>query len=299
MVRRRALGLIAARPDVFVQSLIASLSSEPSPLVREGVLEIIRPEHPEATQIVVSALADSFDFVRESAIYAAGRCALSLETLQPLLMEAVKDPSEKVREAAIRIGQRFDVKLPLSEILAGLRSHNEALLSAFMTALGAETTDDIDLALADIAVDGARRKDIRVAALARLGERGGEIAVWTVATLLADPDPEILATAIVGAQMIADVRQVGLLQRLSRHPIAAIRERVVYAMAEIGGDAAVETCLDLLFDPVAEIRERAVFALLRLGAATHLPTIERTLMHEESVVVLAAIAEARKAFPTR
>lgn len=299
LVRRQVLSLLAARPDVFKQPLRQSFFAEISPLVRESVLEVIRPEHPDVAEIVTFACRDSNDFVRESAVYAAGRCALPLVTLQPLLLEAVKDNSEKVREAGIRICQKLGISLPLSEILMGLRSHNEALLSAFVSALGAESTDDIDLALADIAVDAALRKDIRTAALARLGERGGEISVWTVATLLNDTDPEVLALAIASAQMVADTRHLVPLRQLSRHPIGAVRERVVYAMAEIGGEVAVDTCLELLFDPVADIRARAVYALLRLGASTHWQIIERTLMHEENVVVLEAIAEARKAFKNR
>jgi HEAT repeat protein len=177
----------------------------------------------------------------------------------------------------------------------GLRSRNEALLSAYLTALEAETSDDVDLALADLATNTSLRQDIRSMALARLGERGGEVSVWAIATLLAESDPEIMATAIVSAQMTADARHVDQLARLSRHPLAAIRERVVYALAEIGGDRAVEVCLGLVLDPIAEIRERAVYALLRLGAATSLPTMERMLLHEQSLSVLTALQEARKA----
>jgi HEAT repeat protein len=296
LVRRRALSLMGMRPEVFAASLRQRLANENSPLVREGVLEVLRPDHPEAIEIITDASGDPFDFVRESAIYAAARCRLPKQKLESIFAKTLKDPSDKVREATVRIGQREGFTLPLAEALIGLRSDKEALLSAFISALEAETSGDVALALADIAIDSSLRRDIRIAALLSLGKQNGEAAMWAISSLLVDPDSEMVAPAIVGAQMIADPRHIDQLSRLSRHPVAAIRERVIYALAEIGGQPAVDVCLALLLDAVAEIRERAVYALLRLGAAAHIDAIDRALRYEKNEMVLKALAEAKQGF---
>ncbi len=294
--RRRVLGLVAARPEVFPGELYPAFIAEQSALVREGILETIRPDHLEAPKIVAAASRDKFDFVRESAIYAAGRCNLDQSAFEALVACALKDDSEKVREAAVRMAQRHGLAIPKEELLSGLRSHQEALLGAFMSALAVDTADDIDLALADIVMDEGLRRDLRVTALLKLGERGGDVAVWTISSMLANPDVEVVANAIVSAQMTADGRHMQVLSKLARHPLAGIRERVVYAAAEIGGEGAVRLCVELLLDPVAEIRERSVYALLRLGALAQLPVIERALQAETSPAVLSALGELRRGF---
>lgn len=293
--RRRCVAIIAAQPETFDDvNLPAVFSLEQNALVREGILEVISAVHPSAEVVLRLAMADQFDFVRESCVYAANRCNIAESTLRELIKVASSDTSGKVREAAVRIAKIRNLDISPETLLSGLRSSSDAEIYASLQVVGASDHEGLQLALAGLVFDESRRSELRSSALLKLGEVGGEVAAVCIESLLGSNDISLLSHAIVCAQMSSGSRLLGSLIRLTLHPIVGIRESALYAVAEAGGDQAIEAALRAILDPVAEIRQRAVYALLRLGARQEVRKVEHLLRFEVDPGVMRALDQLRQ-----
>lgn len=275
-VRRRAIFAIGdvAAPQ-WDGELIRRIGADPSALVRESCLEILG-RHPVSVPVrsaLEAALRDEFEFVRESAVYASARVLQPLDAAM-IVKPLVRDQSPKVREAALRIIALAEETAPLDALISDFLTGASSLRIAAAELLALVGGEDVDAALKDLLEDRTTDRDTLLAAIRLAARRRSSVCVPSLLRLIAADDVEIVCETIVSLGNINPADLAAVLQPLSYHPSVDVRERVVYALAETGGDAAVEALVGSLADPSPEIRTRAIYALGRLGARDAMPTIE-------------------------
>jgi HEAT repeat protein len=265
VVRRRAVFALSGIPPNQGEHYLRFASRDPSPLVREAVLEVLghlglRP----LKDLVIDALQDPFDFVRESAVYAAKSVMSQLSAAQ-LVLPMVSDSAARVREAAFRLADVAGISAPSELTVRSIREGLPSLATAAISAARHSITVDVEDAIIDLIKYATPIKAVLIAMLRIVGTRRPTETAFAVAEVLAHADPEIVAEAVVTLQRLAISEASVWLAPLVMHANTDVRERTVYALAELGGVAAMEGLRNAIWDPDPTISARAIYGLARLA----------------------------------
>jgi hypothetical protein len=149
-------------------------------------------------------------------------------------------------------------------------------------------------ALADVSVGATLRAYLAAPAELREPYRAAVRAAADRATepleqLIADRDPQVVATAAHFLGLTGSPEAVPLLAGLMRHGDDTVREAALHAMAELGGKEITRPAVAALRDASAAVRAAAT-RVIGVGmdpAAT--PALVRRLEHEEDEGVLAGM----------
>jgi HEAT repeat protein len=288
-VRRRGIfALHKGTVATWEPTLLNLLRSDPSSLVREACLEAIAhlPLKADCRNDVRFALTDKVDFVRESAVYALAHIMPAPEAADAV-SSLIQDPAPKVREAAIRILSNAQTKAPIETVLNDLRSGPPSLRIAAAEFLTYASSDDVDVVLENVIADRQTDRDTLIACLKSAGLRRSAICLPTIGACLSSQDVAVVSEAIIALTLIGTPDSVDLLESSAFHKSIDVRERVVYALAELGGTRAISTLMGCLSDPREEIRVRAIFALGRLQASEAWPRVN--LLNESTPQLRDAI----------
>jgi HEAT repeat protein len=265
VVRRRAVYAIGeAMNGADSKALLIRASLDESPLVREAVLEVAgRGQIRAVRDTVVKALADPYDFVRESAVYALKEVDSPVNAAN-MVAALIRDPSPQVREAAFRVLERGG-RFPPDEVTIGaLRDPRPAVAASAVNALGDVTSHGIDDALIEWLARPDAPSSAVMAALRVVGQHHPKAAAEVIARYLDNGNPDLVAEAVIALQRIGLPETAQWLAPLVTHPSTDVRERTVYALAQIGGPGAPEALSLAVWDGAATIRARAIYALARL-----------------------------------
>lgn len=264
VVRRRAVFVLSDIPLGSRENQLRQAAQDSSPLVREAVMEVVGTLRVSSMQdLVLGGLADPFDFVRESAVYAA-------KDVMPILPAAqrvqglVSDPSPRVREAAFRLLDLAGLA-PAAELsVIGMRESAVGLATAAVASVGHRVTTEMEDALIELVLSKETPTPVLCAAMRVVGGQRPEDAAAAVGRHLSHEEFEVVAEAVVALQRLAVGRAAEWLAPFISHSSTDIRERVVYALAELGGPSAIEGLRGALWDPSPSVCSRAIYGLARL-----------------------------------
>lgn len=265
IVRRRAVFSIASHGNAG-QEALQRLFADPSPFVREAVLEVIGSKRiANMVGAVKVGLSDEYDFVKESAAYALKDIVPVPEAvacIKPLL----RDESPYVREAASRILSDAGHPVDPFAAVSHLRSGRSGLKSATLKAIGYTVEGDLEDVLIDFLNREGGDRQVIVLALQLLSQLHSVHAASYISKFLYDDDPDVVEAAVVCIQNSDGRMYTAALAQLVDHQSVDVRERVVYALADLGGDEAIMALKQAIWDPAGEVVCRAVYGLARLNA---------------------------------
>lgn len=265
IVRRRIAATIAQSDHPELVQFLGQLARDASPLVREAVVEGVgAARRTECAALVIAALDDDYDFVRESAVYAL-KDVLDREMAGNLARRRLGDESAKVREAAYRLMATIDIAVAPDSLIADLRDDDISVAIAAIELSAKAMSADIDAALLELLCNARTPAPVAAAAIAVAGKYLPQEVVEVAYDLIFAEDLDLAMNAILALQRLAPPGAARVLGKLITHANVDVRERVVYALGELGGEEAVAGLRRALFDISAAIVARAIYGLARLN----------------------------------
>jgi HEAT repeat protein len=186
----------------------------------------------------------------------------------------VRDSAPKVREASIRLLSAAQASAPTETVLNDLRSGPPSLRVAAAELLTFAVSGEVDTILEQIIRDKGTDRDALIASLRAAGRRRSSVCLPAIAACLSGPDVAVVCEAILALTALRTPDSVMLLESSAFHVSIDVRERTVYALAELGGPKAISVLTGCLSDPRDEIRVRAIFGLGRLEAVEAWPRVK-------------------------
>lgn len=237
---------------------------EPSPLVREAIVESINESRaPEYRELLLSAADDPIDYVRESAVFALYDIFGNASLVD--VVGLYSDRSAKVRDAMVKcFGLPGDERIA-AEYMRDLRDQPASLqMKILEECCRIEGGEEM---LADVLSGYDYSESVVSKALQLSAEIRSEKCARLAETFLRSRNVDMVCDAIVAVQNgLPPQERLPEILALANHPSASVRERVVYALAEIASSEAEEALMTALFDPEQSIRIRALYALGKLGS---------------------------------
>ena len=229
--------------------------------------EAAHPEGDGVLDALVARLPDACEAVRLAVAEVLGRAGRPADA--PAVGRLMKDPSARVRRAAVVALARLD---------------------------GASASEPLRLALAD------ESAAVRIAAASALAAAEGDAALGDLERLADDRDPRVraAATRAIGRRLVGCEDPLGRVRGLARLDAALgddglVALAAVEALREIGGPAA-RGVGRVLGRPEPELLKEAVACLAVHGDAADLAALVPLLGHAEWAVraqAIAALAERR------
>jgi len=202
-------GCLQESPPVFKERTISILLE----LVRDGEVEVRRNAaeslgkigDPRATESMLFLMHDSAPAVREASIIALGRLKpIASDGLLVLLTQALRDPVESVRQAAVVAMGEIEAKSSLLAPVIGLLRSPEVTTrrAAVQALLQVDSSQWVcDLVAAGLDSDA----EVRQGVVAVVGEWGGvPFSPWLRERLVQDPSPRVRAEAAYRLGLLSD-----------------------------------------------------------------------------------------------
>jgi HEAT repeat protein len=205
------------------------------------MLELLRDEAPEVRRVAVESLGkigdpravdsilslkhDSAAIVREASVLAMGRLkSTATEEVVALLTQALEDPVESVRQAAVvAIGEIEPGTRLLQPVVGLLRSSDaEVRRTAVQALLQVDASQSIHVL---VAAGRDPDAEVRQGIVAAVGEWGGaSVSLWLRERLAEDPAPGVRAEAAyrLGLLSDSDVR-AALESTVAKDPDSGVR----------------------------------------------------------------------------
>jgi len=274
IVRRRAVYSLGDFHSTEAKELIKkTFAVDSSPFVREGCIEVASHSGDNSfANMIVDALQDEFDFVRESAVYAAGHL-LDKDRSIKLAQKSLKDSAPKVREAAMRILSEFHADVEWQSLVGDLRAGPLSTRTAAAELISFSTKKDFTELMVELLSNRSNDREIIMTTLKLAAEHPRPEYVGYLADFISSPDEEIVCAAIYALQTIALPECAPMISSNAFHPSADVRERTVYALGELGGPVAVDALIACVHDPLSTIKSRAIYALGRLNVTKALQAV--------------------------
>ena len=349
-VKEAAIDVIRGVPLTSLLSLLVESAWDAG--LTEPLLDALVFAGPEVRPCVLAGLGHGDTRVRRLACVAVGH--LNMTEAAPALYRLADDGAPEVRADALRALARLQDRDALSVILGRFSDVSSEVRAAAQWALGSMDAEEVTAAILENPELARRhaaeilavmqehpvaaqsgfietsladpRDEVRRAALAALGARGGAEVVATLQTFLRDPAAAVRQQAVRGLGRQRSPRaQALLLQQYQRDP--ATRGEALLAIEKIGDGVAarrlagllpaqllperlaiIDTLgmlaapgaepilVGLLRDPEPEVRCRAAVALGRFttaGAATRLALATRDADARVRLAALEALAPAK------
>jgi HEAT repeat protein len=274
------LGLIG-EPDAGVrQAVISAINSlghpemagravvllqNPDPLIRESAVKIAGYfGYPECMELLLERCADVDENVRR---YAVEHLPFldDDDRMKPVLEDALKNGTAKVRAAAVRALGQIETEWALSGLLAAIADVDPWVRYFAARSIGRHRFLDSMESLARLAnTDPAGH--VRIAAIEALGRLGGVRAVSIIAPLTEALERDIACAALTALGSIGHPDSLPPLQAALHSAEPARRTAAVSALAMRGGAGAAEALQRIaVTDEEASISRMAVESLARLG----------------------------------
>lgn len=200
-LRRRIFGVFG--PGEVYSQVVDTLNNDESDIRRAYAANALGEFLTQAgvPHVARAAVEDASPRVRKSAVLALRR----LNTQGPNfeLAQAMRDPSEAVRLAALHSAVRVNVFTEVGAVLELVGDSSPAVRRRAAETLGVMRVGDAVtglMALADPDTEDNAR--VRVAAIAALGRIGDSVARDVVEAAFADPDPLVQSTARIAARRL-------------------------------------------------------------------------------------------------
>ena len=197
----------------------------------------------------------------------------------PLLIEALKDSSYRVREKSLEGICSFSQDAVFPKLEGFLRNDDNAnLRSAAMEAFpryGTAATSYLLRLLND------PDHEVRMFSANILGEICDPSAVDDLINVLNDPDENVISASIESLGKIGDARAVGALINCLYQEFW-IQYPAIIALGEIGDPSAIEHLTSLLND--AMFREAVIESLGKIGDVSAIPVLAEILSHNDASV---------------
>jgi HEAT repeat protein len=264
-VRTAALHSLTALagPDALAHLMALYDESEPVSVRAAAIEGLGQMPDAEAGKVLLSALRDSSEEVRKSAVIALGRRKDQRATEALIQVLAAKSNPPWLRGESARALEQLGAAAALPELLRGTEDEDAFVRKCCARALGALHDEQAVPAL--VALLPAAEKDVREAAAAALGKLKAKAAVPDLVPLLEDGEEPVREAAAQALAEIGDASAVGELARVSRDGTVPARQLAVEVLGKLGGEAAVEAVIAALRDEDKEVRETAVWALGEVG----------------------------------
>jgi HEAT repeat protein len=300
LVRLRAIEVVQdlAACEAIGEVHLTAATRAAHPLVRRravGALAVLYGETPASREVLVTALTDEAEIVREQAARVLGWIGLYPEVVEGLV-QAAMDGSVSVRRSALEsLADLGPVdSAPLAPLLAlledpdpGIRWRTAELLGSLVeppegTAAALAKSVDPDL-------------EVRLVVITALGRVGGPQAVWRVAAHLGERDPGArTAAALALGRLGPAAREAApaLLEALRVETSTSVLLVLIDTLSRVGVPAreAGPIVLRLSLDPDRRVRQTARLALVRhgpLAASALAPSLllDHPLRTEEQVAL--------------
>ena len=280
-----------------LQSLLADTFSEDGLCRKNAATEIRRfaPHYPEVVPFLVPLLAGNGIACWEEAAWTieafgskavpalleastadAGGYRVSALTILgkigdrqsvPTLMKALHDDQPMVVEAAVESLGKMQTVEATNELTDRLRGDNVKVARAAALALGEIGNSSVIEALTHTASDRNRHEDVRIAAIAALGDLGNAKAFSTLKTLVMTNRRHLREAALAALGKIGEPAAFDVISKYAWVQDENLRETAVYALGQLGDKRCVALLLDMLKRewPDPFFRERIVVALAKTG----------------------------------
>lgn len=284
------------QPAEVVHRLLAQACADPAPNVREHAAYWALPKaDPDSvTALAPSLMTDDSEGVRAAAL--AALSSLQRPDVVPRLLEALADPSERIRERAAK------------ELATGA---DERVLRAFRVLMG-DPPPGAAFAIATTLCEHATAEGIRALSpalthanpsvrwsVARALGAGGAEAVPMLVGALLDEDGDVRAAALHALPKTGEVarRSNSVLAEITRvmltDGLGYVREAAVKACAALYPTGARDALLHAAADPDPRVREEALCASEKLDPEERRAFLERGLRDSDARVVERAVAIAK------
>jgi HEAT repeat protein len=207
-------------------SLMLELLRDEAPEVRRVAVESLgKIGDPRAVDSILSLKHDSAAIVREASVLAMGRLkSTATEEVVALLTQALEDPVESVRQAAVvAIGEIEPGTRLLQPVVGLLRSSDaEVRRTAVQALLQVDASQSIHVL---VAAGRDPDAEVRQGIVAAVGEWGGaSVSLWLRERLAEDPAPGVRAEAAyrLGLLSDSDVR-AALESTVAKDPDSGVR----------------------------------------------------------------------------
>ena len=187
-------------------SLLMELLHDERPEMRRTAAESLgKIGDPRAKNAILPLIQDPAPAVREASVLAMGRLKLTAtDQVVALLTQALKDPVESVRQAAVVTSSEIEPTSRLLDPVIGLlRSSDTAIRrSAVRALLQIDSSQSIS---ALVAAGRDSDADVRQGIVAAVGEWGGPaVSPWLRERLAKDPSPGVRTEAAYRLGMLND-----------------------------------------------------------------------------------------------
>ncbi|MDX2093881.1 MAG: HEAT repeat domain-containing protein [Kofleriaceae bacterium] len=194
------------------------------------------------------------------------------------LIKALRDPSEKVQQAAAKALGAGGSLAAVPALIEWLGEPDPKIRAIAAEALGniggAEATSALTRSLGDLD-DAVRAKAVR--ALGTIGKKGNPAVVIALIPRLEDPKNDVKNATIAQLEELDDRRAVIPLVAKFSDTSRETRRLAVRAIGKLGDPSAVPALIRLINDPDEEVRTAAVAALGTLGAVDAIDALTESL----------------------
>ena len=303
-------GLIGDRDGRVSQAAAAAIQSLGSLETKRLALEQARSEdmrtrraalriisyfgYSEGLDVLVGALADEDEKVREAAIY--GLPLIEDPNAVSALLDTATHPSARTRGAVMRaLGQTLAAPSVISALCDGLRDEDAWVRYYACQSLGKLRIDAVvDEVIARVQ-DGSGQ--VRIAAVEALARLSGDRAALALEQAARSEDPDLKRAALVGLGLARRAKAIPTLREAAASDDAATRLVAIGALAEFDAPEVVPALAHAASDPDESVRSAAIgYLSTRPGPESTAVLVARLLepsTRERALEALAVAADER------
>jgi len=187
------------------------------------------------------------------------------ELRKKVLLKALNDPEDAVRQAASQALEKIEASWSLSHITALLKEGNRGQQVKALIAL--ERIDSLQIFPLLLTALKNPDADIRAAAVQVLGHKAHPKTLGNLVKYLKDPHPAVRVHCADALGNFADARLVPLLGACLQDADDALVVSAARSLGKIGSPQAEEALAAAATDPRAAVRAAALLALAELKTA--------------------------------
>lgn len=294
-VSQAAAAAIQSLGSLETKRLALEQARSPDMRTRRAALRIISYfGYPEGLEVLVAALADDDDKVREAAIY--GLPLIEDPKAVSALLDCTVHPEPRTRGAVMRaLGQTLAAPSVVTALRAGLRDEDPWVRYYACQSLGRLRVDAAVDEVIERVHDGSGQ--VRIAAVEALARLAGDRAAAALEAAARSEDPDLRRAALVGLGLARRTNAIPTLRAAAASDDAATRLVAIGALAEFDGPDVVPALAHSASDPDEGVRSAAIgYLSTRPGPEATSVLVARLLdpsTRERALDALAVAADER------
>jgi HEAT repeat protein len=195
-----------------------------------------------------------------------------------LLKQALGDPDEVVREAAVMAAADFGTALLVDELVALLGSGSKALDYEVIRTLGLMKAREAGAHLLEYFGAGEVTRELAYALVEALGRICcRESSELISSRYLKHEDPDFRRLAVETLGKLGDTQSLRGVEEAASDPHWSVRIAALHVLGKIGGVREIPLVLQALHDPDAMVRKHAIVTLGEVRDVSSIPTLVEQL----------------------